>query len=226
MKNLLSLLGLKKYTIDDIPDHEFNPVNFRGKVNILVVDNEPFDLETTLRQMGFNLNKVDQWNNIKDAEPYHIIVSDNRGVCPGMGNGVGGIYILKQIQKAYPEKGLVAFSDSTIDLDRSMSLAGIKQLKKYDDVSDWTELLDEVIAETLSPRNLWLKYERKVAENGFSRKTLREMEHLYVKSILNRKSENQKIQNLISQSDVNTVELLVKIVGIAIDIAKLLQMHP
>lgn len=178
------LIPFKKYTLDDIPTQPVNVSLLRQTTRILIVDNEPFNNEAPLRAIGFNLTVKDKWDNITDAEPFHIIVSDNRGVAPSFNSAAEGAFVLNQIHKNYPQKGCIIYSHSAIDFSHTPLLRGIKQMKKNDDTSEWEEVLSETITEIYDPKSIWLKIESYLEEQNISRKILRNIENTYVRTLL------------------------------------------
>lgn len=178
------LIPFKKYTLDDLPTHPVNVSQLRHTTRILIVDDEPFYNEAPLRAIGFNLTVKNKWDNITDAEPFHIIVSDNRGVASSFSSAAEGAFVLNQIHKNYPQKGCIIYSRSAIDFSHTPLLRGIKQMKKNDDSSEWEEVLSETINEIYDPKSIWLKIESYLEDQNISRKILRNIENTYVRALL------------------------------------------
>jgi len=174
----------KKYTLDDIPKQPINVNQLRQTTRILIVDDEPFNNEEALRALGFNLTIKKKWDNIQDAEPYHIIVSDNRGVANAFNSTAEGAFVLSQIHINYPQKGCIIYSHSAIDFSHTPLLQGIKQMKKNDDTSEWEEIISETICEIYDPKSIWFKVEKYLENQNISRKILRNIEDCYVRALL------------------------------------------
>lgn len=180
----------KEYTLDDLPNHPINPAKLRQSTKILIVDDEPFDNEDSLKALGFNITVKGCWQDIKDAEPYQIIVSDNRGVATSFRSSAEGAFVLNQIHERYPQKGCIIYSDSAIDFSHTPMLSGIKQMKKQDETSEWVEILSETIVEIHDPRFIWRKVENYLSDQNVSRKMLRKMEDCYVRNLIKDNGES------------------------------------
>ncbi len=197
----------KKYTLDDLNYAFKDQKSLRESVKILIVDDQPLSFIDSLRSFGYNVTKKDKWDNFLDAEPYDVIVSDIKGVADKFGTVRGeGAFILHHIQRDYPSKGCLVYTSAALSSEYIAMCHGLKLIEKNDDVNDWINSLDEVIAEIKDPKRIWYKIERILeGYSNLSRAYIRQVENNYVKALV-KKNGNMDIfgeTTIINKFDLN-----------------------
>lgn len=179
------LVPWKKYTIDDLKFRLPEADKMRESVKILLIDDQPFEHEGALRGNGFNITLYKRWNNVRDAIPYDIIISDIRDVTPDFPTYTGeGAYMLNRVKKDYPEKVCIVYTSSPITKDDDKSLFdGMNLLGKSDDIDDWTTLLDDKIQQLRNPKKVWFRIEHYLEQNGASQKFISKKQDKYVRCL-------------------------------------------
>lgn len=214
---------LKKHlgflTVDDLPKSSPDIRKLREQTKILIIDDEDFQYENTLRSSGFNIKVEKEWHDTKDVASYDIVVSDNNGVAKNLGEQTGGLYMLRQAQKLYPEKVYVIYSASFIDT-RNNDTKGLITISKSDKPEDWSDILDESISRLHSFKEIWEKTRSILVELDISEKAIRKIQHRYVRSVINRKEIDRDQLDL--GINIETISLLVRIINLAVSAAKLL----
>lgn len=216
-KAIKGLLG--RLTIDDLPNHLPSSVQLRGKAKILIIDDQSITHEAALRSMGYNIKIQKQWNDIKDVEPYQVIISDNHGVTNNIGASCDGTAMMIQARNTYPEKEYVVYSANIIDM-RDRNISGFELLTKGDQIDDWTSLLDDAIKKCFDPRLSWYTISSFLQNQNLTEKELRVLQNNYVKSIL---SENTDIlSNREWSFDRDTLSVIIRLATLAVNAMKLL----
>ncbi len=206
----------KSLTLDDLPNISHNLSSLRQKASVLIIDDQEFVYESSLRNAQFNLTVHHKWHDIKDVEPYDVIVSDNHGVVD-LPDGSDGLTMVNEGRKLYPDKNFALYSGNLLDI-RDHDAEGLIIRTKGDSVDVWTSMLDDLIKDCYDPRRVWEKIRRILAKSDMSEKEMRRMQHYYVLSVLKQKSQ---LSNHSWDLDKETLSLIIRIAGLAISAARL-----
>ena len=218
----MSLLFRKLFgclTLDDLPKGTPDIRKLREKTKILLIDDQVFQYEASLRSSGFNIKVEKEWHDINEVINYSIVVSDNKGVAKNMGQQTGGLYMLREAKKMFPEKVYILYSATFIDI-RENDTKGLITISKSDKPDDWSDILDDSIIKLHSFRENWEKTRTILLEKGVSEKDLRKIQHIYVKSIIKKKELDTLKSDM--RLDIDTVSLIVRIMNLAVSAAKLI----
>ena len=121
----------KRYTIADLinPKASLSKKD-RQSIKVLIVDDDEFMYEDSLRRVGFNIQKYDDIESIEAAEAYHIIICDVCGVGKKFLSPKEGAYVLNRLKNTYPMKEFAVYSGSLFNADLTSSLQNIQIIKK------------------------------------------------------------------------------------------------
>ncbi len=182
----------------------------RSNFSIVVIDD---DYDYPIKQILLNLNfVVTQYNdieNIKQIQPFDIVICDIRDVGKAFDSKYGGGYIVKEISLNYPLKYIIICSASTFDVDfNEYFQLSDKSIVKGADSSDWTRILDNAIAELSSPVKIWGRTRKYLIANNVSLKIINNIEQGYIRSYLKGDSKLlsrslKKNQSLLSNEYVS-----------------------
>lgn len=207
----------KSLTVDDLPEEIPDTKTLRGHAKILIIDDKPFEYENALRSSGFDIKVQNQWNDVKDAETYNIVVSDNRDVANSINPNCDGLSMVIQAMKIYPYKKFAIYSASLLDI-RNRYVPGLLVRTKGDNLDTWSDMLDDAILEIFDTRLLWRKIESTLNNKNISEKERRLLQHRYVQSVLEQKN---RVENDKWSFDKNTANLIIRIASLAVNAARL-----
>jgi len=198
----------KKYSLIDLRDYinkKQNEMqrNLSRTCRILIIDDDLsedngsyiFDsqLKYLKNQLGYDITTKNDLLNMRDVEGYDIIICDIDGVGLKLG-GNNGIWLLNEINKEYPDKILVLYSNYNQEIRK---LNRIKN-SAYE-IWDKTELVDNHIkngqdgfADKIktcmnyfaNPAQRWQKLRTKMLNTETSIHEVARLESYFVKSIL------------------------------------------
>lgn len=214
------MLFLKKLfnnlTLDDLPHFKPSKGRLRTKTQVLIIDDKDFVNEEGLRNAQFNVTVHKKWNTVRDVEPYSVIVSDNQGVVDSGGES-DGLTMINEARKIYPDKKFALYSGNLLDI-RNRDVQGLPIRTKGDSLESWINMLDQMIEEYYNPRRLWEKIRLILADSDCSEKEMRKLQHYFVLSVLNKET---KISAQNWSIDTNTLSLIIRIAGLAVNGARL-----
>jgi len=211
----------KKYSLNDLRDYinkKQNEMqrNLSKACRILIIDddfteengNYIFDneLKYLKNQLGFDITTKSDLLNMRDVEGYDIIICDIDGVGLKLG-GNNGIWLLNEINKEYPDKILVLYSNYNQEIRK---LNRIKNAAY--EIWDKTELTDNHIkngqdgfADKIkasmnyfaNPAARWQKLRIKMLNTETSIHEVARLESYFVKSIL--KNDKNVFEKMLSK---------------------------
>ena len=94
------------------------------------------ELKYLKNQLGYDITTKEDLSNLRDAEGYDIIICDIDGVGLKLG-GNNGIWLLNEINKEYPDKILVLYSNYNQQIRKLMRIKNAAY-----DLWDKSELVD------------------------------------------------------------------------------------
>ena len=105
---IIPKVTLTQYTIADLNDYtafqSLGIADIRRKIDILLIDDEEFLREDSLRKNGFQITHKYDLEDIKDVAQYSVIMCDIRGVGHALGSDKEGAFLIQEIKKMYPGK--------------------------------------------------------------------------------------------------------------------------
>lgn len=195
----------KRYTISDL----VNPKAIlteqdRNAVKVLIVDDEEFTYEDSLRRAGFNIKKYDDIESIEAANAFHIVICDIRGVGKKFKSQQEGAFVLSCLKKRYPMKEFAVYSGSLFNTDLTETLQNIHIIKKDQPSEDWCNDIDTLIRKVTNPKIIWQKIARIMIENEVPTQIISKMEHEYVEVIRDRKGDFSRFPSSRCLNKVDT----------------------
>lgn len=194
----------KRYTISDL----VNPKALlseqdRHSVKVLIVDDEEFTYEDSLRRAGFNIQKYDDIESTEAVEAFHIVICDVRGVGKKFKSQQEGAFVLSRLKQKYPMKEFAVYSGSLFNTDLTETLQNIHIIKKDQPSEDWCNDIDTLIRKVSNPKIIWQKIARIMIENEVPTRVISKMEHEYVEVI---RDKNGDFSNFPSPRCLKTLD--------------------
>jgi CheY-like chemotaxis protein len=200
-----------KYSIDYLDQEsamqKLDIKKLRHNIRILIIDDEIFSLEGSLRKAGFNITVKKDIESLTDVEPYQLVLCDIRGVGKAFGSRLEGAYLIKEIKTCYPNIQVIAYTASSYDPTYNTYLSNADQvLTKGVPIDDWVLNLDTQIKMVMDPKFHWKKIQANLIEEGVKTLVIAKIESIYVKGVI---SKNTKIlEGLTTFSDEKASKIL------------------
>lgn len=176
-------------TIDDLSQRrsEIKKISLKDKKNIkiLFLDDEGYDIET-LKSLGYiDLTKKYKYENMDDFIPYDIIFCDVTGIAEDLDPIFQGAALAKKIKSTFPEKIVIIFSAKNQSVEINQFSECVDDIiSKNITPSDMADRIDIYINYICDPIFFWNNMKKKLMQQNTSSKTIAELEHYYVRSIL------------------------------------------
>lgn len=207
--NKLNLL-FKKYTIKDLDTLSIfeEKHKWRDYIHIAIIDDEGLSEAKIngLRSRNFNIQTLTDVENIRLLNDYPIVISDVHGVGHKIDPDLEGFALISELAKIYPFKGLAIYSGR---LHKLPSLPeGVMVINKDDDLTTWTEKIDNLIDRISNPKSVWVNFAKKLIDLGVSTKELNIIEDEFVRSILQKNSFSNFMVNRKDISEATQTVIL------------------
>lgn len=156
----------------------------RKNTEILIIDDEEFSLLDMIKKHGFNVHHKKDIDDIKDLQPYDIVLCDIRGVGKIYDSTFEGAYVIKEERINYPNKQIIAYTASSYNAEYNKYLSCADAIvPKGTSPEDWVSLLDEQLFKCVDPVFQWGKMRGALLEAGMDTIDVAKIEALYVKAI-------------------------------------------
>lgn len=170
--------------LSDIDRDPYSLAQLKEKYVVLIIDDKQFDVVETLRNNGF---RVDHWRDIEDissVEKYPIVACDVSGIGEKLrpGSRSGGIHVLNEIKKHYPDKYLIQYSTRSQDLDENLTKADLIYPKDTG-IDAWQRDVEQSFRELGNPKKRWLRIRKKLSDEGVDAYEIFRIEQAYIKEI-------------------------------------------
>ncbi len=209
----------KKKYIGDIR-LDFNKIELKKKVKILVVDDEQEQFPTKhLQESGYT---IEWWREITpeklermESGHFDIIFLDIKGIANKNISETDGLGIIKRLKTVNPFQIVIAFSGHSYDLSKTefWRLAD-DTLAKPVTIIKAKELIDRIIEERITIEHYWRAIYAVLQKNGVSEKKIRKVEVLLVDMIENRNVNPYFILEKIHTTLQNSAAIVTLIEGI------------
>ena len=181
---------LRKRSIDDLDvSHRLNrftqaPVDLREQVQVLVVDDQPFEPQANLEAHGFKLTVLNGIGDIAQTKPYPIVLCDLMGVGQALHECLQGAYTIREIKKNYPEKVVFAYTGGSVEsrITREAHVYADHYMRKDAGPDEWCEKLDAVISDLANPVVAWKDFRLRLLATGIPISQLAILEDGFVRS--------------------------------------------
>lgn len=199
-----------RYKIADLTGEQFlkgvKQEKKKKEVDILVIDDDDFPfLDVLQTTYGFNIVQKADIDNLKDVEPYQIILCDIQGVGKQFMTSYGGAYLGSQIKANYPNKNVIIYTASTTSIDNQKYYQTVDNvLPKGTSIEDWVSALNESIDSLYDPVKIWYSIQERLFREKVATKDIAYLESEYVKAI---KSGTEKSIEKLYQDSNNISEI-------------------
>ena len=117
---------------------------------------------------------------------YDIILCDLMGVGEHFDSNIGGASIIKEIKMNFPSKFVVSYTgarSNTVEAQSAKEYADYF-IKKDADLSEWSDILDECVDQSVDPYAMWLIARNSLFDLELDIRDIVKLEDAYVKSVL------------------------------------------
>lgn len=215
VEDLLTIEDLKSKNI------KLGTITMKDKKNvrILFLDDEGYDTDL-LRNLGYlDVEKMYEYKKMDDFEKYDIIFCDINGIAKDLDPIYQGAALAKLIKQTYPEKVVVIFSAKE-------QLLTFTQFYEYvDDLiyknmppAELASKIDQYISQMINPIDFWNNIKKQLIKQNVKSKDISNLEHYYVKSILDKKDYSSDIQKISKGEVLSTVTTIVNAITAAIEL--------
>jgi len=176
----------------------------RGLVKIAVIDDEPFKPQLGLERYGYNFTLLGDLRDVKQTQPYHMVLCDIIGVGKYFDQSRQGASIIAEIKNNYPEKIVVAYTGNATS-DPSIRMAAERAdeiINKDVDNEEWIERLDNLSALATDPYLVWSRVRSRLVALEVDSKDILFLEDGYVRSVL---AGDQGVTELKRATDNNWI---------------------
>lgn len=176
-----------------------NPMSLqelKNKFQILLIDDRPPAILASLRRSGFQVRDFEDVQNIESVEPFPIVACDIEGIGKAFrpDSRTGGIYVLQEIRKYYPDKYLIQYSTKTQDIDPSLTKADVI-FPKDTTIDAWQTTLEKALTELGNPKTRWMKIRSRLSDEGVDGYEIFKLEQAYIRDLTEPNSNHLKAQS-------------------------------
>ncbi|MGI6711092.1 MAG: hypothetical protein ACOX4W_06620 [Bacilli bacterium] len=189
----------------------------REIVKLCVIDNDGID-ENALNNLGYkNTFVMHEFYKVDDIKDYNVILCDIKGVGQKFDRKCQGIAVAENIKKMYPEKKVILYSgQNPSDFDENYSnsatiLDGF--IEKGESTPKLVSELDKYCETFWNPVKMWDVIESKMKKKGATNKYIAYMEHLYVRSLIDKKNYMSEYEKIFEDRNVEIVNIAVKMLS-------------
>lgn len=159
----------------------------RKDVKIAIIDDEKFDYLEDLKFHGFDIHHFPDIETIDSLLAYEIILCDIKGIGKKFKSKYEGAHVMKEINKKYPFKTIIAYTGYTYDATFNSYLKIADNVLKKDlDRDEWIEQLDFAMKLATDPIKRWIKIRDYLLSHEVSLFNLALLEDEYVGLIMNK----------------------------------------
>ncbi|MFP1980686.1 hypothetical protein [Lonsdalea quercina] len=183
----------------------------KKKFEILVIDDNPLPAAQTLKNSGFQIHEMRDITEISMVEKYPIVACDIDGIGTVFRKNNGGIYVLSEIRKYYPDKFLILYSTKTQDIDGSLIKADVI-FPKDTSIDTWQNHIETALVKNGNPKSRWLRIRKRLSEDGVDAYEIFLLEQAYIESIEGNDPEGMKNRDILGKLSPASKDLIIKFV--------------
>lgn len=196
---------------------DVNPMTLtelKRKFQILLIDDRPPAILDLLRKTGFSVRDIQDIEAIEVAEPFPIVACDIEGIGKSFRpeSRTGGIFVLKEIRKHYPDKYLIQYSTKSQDIDQSLTKADVI-FPKDTTIDGWQTTLEKALLELGNPKSRWLKIRRRLSDEGVDGYEIFKLEQAYIRDLTEKKQRHLERQADLSDLAPGMKTLVMKFIA-------------
>ena len=201
----------KKYSINDLSKSlQRVKKQKRNNFKIAIIDDEPFLYLEELKKLDFVIHQYNDINTLDMLSSYNIIICDIKGVGKIFNSEYEGAFLISELIKKYPYKVFAAYTGAAFDISINRFLDGAEIIKKDIAIDEWADAIDSLIIKVSDPIVLWKKLRIDLLNRDIEIRTLADLEHKYVDTILNKKSDfsnflSEKQKSNLSQTTIDLI---------------------
>lgn len=182
----------------------------RDLIKMCVIDDEGFEKESMEKLKFPEIRVMDKFHDMNDFVHYNVILCDIKGVGHDLDSKLQGVELARQIKKIYPEKIVLQYSGQSVhDYDpyfyKNMNIDGF--IDKNLSTTKLAEELDKHCSMLWDPYDSWKYIEKNLRNLGIYNKNIAYFEHLYVKSLENKKNYVDKHKDTENLSNIKSISL-------------------
>jgi hypothetical protein len=157
----------------------------RALMPIAVIDDEPFTLQNTLKNNGYDIHVLGDIKTLNEVENYNIILCDLQGVGRHLNEKNQGAYLIDEIKRNHPEKFVIAYTGGAVDdaVTIRANESADYFLRKDADVEEWRDKLDRIIEFLSNPVLVWRRQRFALIDSDVSTMDILKLEDAFVRSI-------------------------------------------
>lgn len=156
----------------------------KKRISIVIIDDEPFIKQETLRNHGFNIVHFEDIKTINQIIDYPIVICDIKGVGSHFDSKFEGAHLLSEIRKAYPDKFLITYSGKQYDVSYNEILQGVDAAATKDASTEyWVNLLEKGLKSVGDPKERWIRFRKSLVEKGIDAYVIFELEQSFIDSV-------------------------------------------
>jgi hypothetical protein len=203
------------HLIEDLePDYRLSSARSTGQsrrssVPIAVIDDEPFQAEHNLKNVGYDIRYLGNIRDIDEVATYNIVLCDLQGVGRHIDNRKQGAFIIDEIKRNNPEKFVLAYTGGALDDEISVQAQMYADyfIRKDADMDEWRDKLDEVIGFLSNPVEVWRRQRVALVDADVNTLDILRLEDAYVRSIKERNPSKYKAVAMNSRinSDLRSI---------------------
>ena len=158
--------------------------DMRSTVKIAVIDDNRFTPMKNLENLGFDITELGDIKRIEEIEKYSIVLCDLMGVGLAFDKHAQGAQVISEIKLNFPTIFVIAYTAASLN-SKEVKLAkpiADNFIRKDAHIHEWKELLDPLVAKSIDPREVWLRFRTHLVEKKINTLLLLKLEDAYVKS--------------------------------------------
>lgn len=201
------------HKLDKLDKNPMNLQELKAKFQILLIDDHPPAILELLRKSGFNVRDFPDIQNIEAVEPFPIVACDIEGIGKAFrpDSKVGGIHVLREIRKYYPDKYLIQYSTKSQDIDPSLNKADII-FPKDTTIDVWQQTIEKALEELGNPKKRWMKVRRRLSDEGVDGHEIFRLEQAHIKDLLGATKDGLRSQSSTSNLQPALEKLIINFV--------------
>lgn len=200
-----SPLSLNEVDVDPLPIK-----GLKDKFEILIIDDNPPPMLDTLRRSGFRVKDMHDIDTIETVEPYPIVACDIQGIGtrfrPGEING--GLHVLSEIRKYYPDKYLIQYSTKPQPISASLNKADVI-FPKDTSIEAWQNTIENSLKELGNPKKRWIKIRTRLSFEGVDAYKIFQLEQAYIKNVKQSGAERIDSPKLLANLSPEAKKLII-----------------
>ncbi|MBY5935181.1 hypothetical protein KUV51_19400 [Tateyamaria omphalii] len=182
-----------------------NQADLRSAVKIAVIDDEKFQPYSNLKSYGYDITLLHDISNTAEVSGYDIVLSDLMGVGAHFDQRIGGASLIKEIKTNYPTKIVIAYTGARANSAEAIAAKEYCDhfLKKDEDLTAWSEMLDAYVKQVMDPYIMWLNAREGLLDQEIDIRDIVKLEDAYVRSVQTQDADFKLLSQVLSKVNVS-----------------------